>query len=71
MPLPRPEPARANQQYFVSRERAIAVSEYLQQQFHLDSKRVGVMPFSARPPKGAGKETWDGVALVLVVSKKQ
>jgi hypothetical protein len=29
------------------------------------------MPFSANPPKGAGKETWDGVALVLVVPKKQ
>ncbi len=61
----------SNEQYLASRERAILVSEYLQQHFHLNPKWVGVMPFSAHPPKGARKETWDGVALVLVVSKKQ
>lgn len=60
-----------NEQYLTSRERAIVVSEYLEKKFHLDPKRVGAMPFSAHPPKGAGKETWDGVCLVLVVSQKQ
>lgn len=60
-----------DEEYLVSRQRAFAVSTYLQQHFHLNPKRVGAMPLGAHPPKGAGRETWDGVCLVLVVSKKQ
>lgn len=60
-----------SQQYLASRQRAILVSEYLQKHFHLNPKWVGVMPFSAHPPTGAGKTIWNGVCLVLVVSKKQ
>lgn len=60
-----------DQEYLLSRQRALAARAYLQQDFHLDPKLVGVMPFGAHPPKGAGLETWDGVCLVLVESKKQ
>lgn len=59
------------QQYLESRQRALIARAYLEKKFHLDPKRVGVMPFGAHPPKGAGRETWNGVCLVLVQSKKQ
>ena len=36
-----------------------------------NSKRVGVMPLGDQPPPGTGKEMWDGVCLVPVVSNKQ
>lgn len=60
-----------DQQYLESRQRALAARAYLQQKFHLDPKRAGVMPFGAHPPKGTGRQTWDGLCLVLVESKKQ
>lgn len=60
-----------DQQYIESRARALAVREHLESRFHLNPKRVGVMPLADHPPKATGKEKWDGVSLVLVVSKKQ
>lgn len=59
-----------DEQYLVSRQRAIAVREYLESRFHLDPKRVGIMPLGSKPPKHSGKESWDGVCLALVVSKR-
>jgi len=58
-----------DRQYLISRQRALAVRDYLESRFHLDAKRVGVMPLGNEPPKHSGKQTWDGVCLVLVVSK--
>ncbi|HUK46351.1 MAG TPA: MlaD family protein [Terriglobales bacterium] len=60
-----------DEQYLLSRQRAVEVSQYLESKFHLSSKRVGVMAFGDHPPKATGKETWDGVCLVLVVEKKR
>lgn len=59
-----------DQQYLVSRQRAVEVRQYLGSRFHLQSERVGIMPLSDHPPLGTGKQTWDGVCLVLVVSKR-
>jgi len=57
--------ARANQ-LRVSRARAMLVRQYVQQQFQLDAKNVGVVPLNALPPNGTGRTTWDGVCIVLL-----
>ncbi len=59
-----------DQRYLSSKQRATEVRQYLESRFHLNSKLVGIMPFGDRPPPRAGKEMWDGICLVLVVSKK-
>jgi phospholipid/cholesterol/gamma-HCH transport system substrate-binding protein len=60
-----------DQQYVASRQRAIEVQKYLESRFHVDPKRIGVISLGDRPPSRTGKKIWDGVCLVLVVSKKQ
>lgn len=57
------------QQYLASRQRALEVRKYLDARFHLNSDRVGTIPLADHPPEGTGKDNWDGVSLVLVVSK--
>lgn len=59
-----------DQRYLSSRERAADVRRYLEPRFRLNSKLVGIMPLGGRPPAGTGKEMWDGICLVLVVSKR-
>lgn len=61
---------KPDQQYLQSRQRALAVRQYLLKHFHLQPKRVGVMPLGEHPPDKTGKQTWNGVCLVLVVSKR-
>jgi len=58
-----------DQQYLASRQRALEVRNYLDAHFHLNPDRVGAMPLADRPPEETGKQKWDGVCLVLVVSK--
>ena len=58
-----------DQQYLISRQRAVEVRQYLESRFHLNSKRVGAIALSDHPPEGTGKTRWDGVSLVLIVSK--
>lgn len=60
-----------DQEYLASRQRAEVVEQYLESRFHLNAKHVGIMPLADRPPAHTGKRSWDGVCLVLVVSKKQ
>lgn len=60
-----------DQQYLASGQRALAVRDYLISRFHLKPNRVGMMPFADRPPAATRKTTWDGICLVLVVSKRQ
>ena len=60
-----------DQQYLASRQRALDVRQYLLQHFHLDPKAVGIMPLADHPPAETGKRSWDGVCLVLVVSKRR
>jgi phospholipid/cholesterol/gamma-HCH transport system substrate-binding protein len=57
-----------DQRYIASQQRADEVRSYLQSRFHLDPKRVGAMPLADHPL--IGRKTWDGVCLVLVISKK-
>lgn len=59
-----------NRQYLISRERAIEVRNYLIQHFSLKPKRVGFMPLASHPPSKTGRKEWNGVCLVLVVSKR-
>lgn len=59
-----------DQQYVASQQRAIAVRQYLESRFYLDTKRVGAIPLADHPPKGTGKTRWDGISLVLVVSER-
>jgi len=61
--------AQPDQQFELSRQRALAVQEYLESKFHIDPKFIGAIPFGSRAPRSAGREMWDGVCLVLVVSK--
>jgi phospholipid/cholesterol/gamma-HCH transport system substrate-binding protein len=58
-----------DQRYVLARQRAMAVRNYLESRFHLKSKLVGIMPMGDHPPEHSGKETWNGVALVLVASR--
>lgn len=62
---------KPDQKYLRSRERAVEVRSYLVQHFSLQGKDVGFIPLAGQPPKKAGKNTWNGVCLVLVVSKRR
>jgi hypothetical protein len=50
----------------VSRARAMLVRQYVQEQFQLDAKNLGVVPLNAVPPSGTGRTTWDGVCILLL-----
>ena len=53
-------------QFAVSRNRAILVSQYLHAHFHLDVQNIGVVSLSSQPPPGTRKDTWEGVCIVLL-----
>lgn len=54
-----------DQQFVTSRRRADLVREYLEAHFHLNHSDVGIVPLRNKPPQGAGRNTWNGVAIVL------
>ena len=54
-----------DQQFVTSRRRADLVREYLEAHFHLRHSDVGIVPLRDRPPDGAGRNNWNGVAIVL------
>ncbi len=54
-----------DQQYVTSRRRADLVGEYLEAHFHLLHSDVGIVPLRDKPPPGAGRNTWNGGAIVL------
>ena len=56
----------AADQLRISRSRAMAVRQYVQARFELDSKDLGAVPLRNLPPKGADRGTWDGVCLVFL-----
>lgn len=53
-------------QFRLSHSRAMAVRQYVQNRFQLDSRDLGAVPLKNLPPKGAGRATWDGVCIVLL-----
>jgi phospholipid/cholesterol/gamma-HCH transport system substrate-binding protein len=63
------ETGTPDQRYIASRDRAVAVRDYVESRFHVNSKIVGIMPMGNHPPEHTGKQEWNGVALVLVKSK--
>jgi phospholipid/cholesterol/gamma-HCH transport system substrate-binding protein len=60
-----------DQQFVISRRRADLVREYLEAHFHLLHSDVGVVPLRNKPPHCAGRDTWDGVAIVLFDDRRK
>ena len=50
----------------LSHNRAMLVRQYLQRQFQLDTKYLGVVPLKNSPPSGTERTTWDGICLVVL-----
>jgi phospholipid/cholesterol/gamma-HCH transport system substrate-binding protein len=55
----------ADQQFVTSRRRAELVREYLEAHFHLVHSDVGIVPLRDKPPPCAGRNGWNGVAIVV------
>jgi phospholipid/cholesterol/gamma-HCH transport system substrate-binding protein len=55
-----------DEQFALSRNRAILVSQYLHTRFHLDSRNIGVVSLKELPPAGLHKDKWDGVCMVIL-----
>jgi hypothetical protein len=51
-----------------SRLRSLIVAHYLEKHFHLSAKNIGLMPMNATAPPSSGKDSWDGVCIVLLAS---
>jgi phospholipid/cholesterol/gamma-HCH transport system substrate-binding protein len=60
-----------DQQFVTSRRRADLVREYLEAHFHLIHSDVGIVPLRDKPPHGAGRDTWNGVAIVLFADRRK
>jgi phospholipid/cholesterol/gamma-HCH transport system substrate-binding protein len=59
------------EQYYRSRGRADLVRRYLESHYHLRHSDVGIVPLRDEPPKGAGRDRWDGAAIMLLLPKSQ
>ena len=57
-------------QLALSYARAQLVRVYLQARFPFEAKRLGVMPLSATPPPGLGRESWSGVCVLVAMNKQ-
>ena len=60
-----------DQQFVTSRRRADLVREYLEAHFHLLHSDVGIVPLRDKPPHCAGRDTWNGVAIVLFDDRRK
>jgi hypothetical protein len=60
-----------DQQFVTSRRRASLVREYLEAHFHLMHNDVGIVPLRNKPPHSAGRDTWNGVAIVLFDDRRK
>src|SRR5580658_2802378 len=60
-----------DQQFVMSRRHAILVREYLEAHFHLIHSEVGIVPLRDKPPHCAGRDTWNGVAIVLFDDRRK
>lgn len=61
----------ADQQFLTSRRRADLVREYLKAHFHIVHSDVGIVPLRDKPPHSAGRDTWNGVAIVLFDDRRK
>jgi phospholipid/cholesterol/gamma-HCH transport system substrate-binding protein len=60
-----------DQQFVTSRRRADLVREYLEAHFHLLHSNVGIVPLRVKPPQCAGRDSWNGVAIVLFDDRRK
>jgi phospholipid/cholesterol/gamma-HCH transport system substrate-binding protein len=60
-----------DQQFVTSRRRADLVREYLEAHFHLVHSEVGIVPLRDKTPHRAGRNTWNGVAIVLFDDRRK
>jgi phospholipid/cholesterol/gamma-HCH transport system substrate-binding protein len=60
-----------DQQFVTSRRRADLVREYLEAHFHLVHSDVGIVPLRDKPPHCAGRDAWNGVAIVLFDDRRK
>jgi phospholipid/cholesterol/gamma-HCH transport system substrate-binding protein len=60
-----------DQQFVTSRRRADLVREYLEAHFHLVHSEVGIVPLRDKTPHSAGRNTWNGVAIVLFDDRRK
>jgi phospholipid/cholesterol/gamma-HCH transport system substrate-binding protein len=60
-----------DQQFVMSRRRANLVREYLEAHFHIVHSDVGIVPLRDKPPPCAGRDTWNGVAIVLFDDRRK
>ena len=62
--------ATGAEQLIQSRHRAALVRAYLQVQFHIEPKDIGIIALRDQPPENAGKNSWNGLCLVEMVKPK-
>jgi len=62
---------RPDQQFVTSRRRANLVRQYLEAHFHLVPSNIGIVPLRDKPPHCAGRDTWNGVAIVLFDDRRK
>ncbi len=55
-----------DQQFVTSRRRADLVRRYLETHYHLRHSDLGVVPLRNKPPESAGRDSWDGAAIMLL-----
>jgi phospholipid/cholesterol/gamma-HCH transport system substrate-binding protein len=55
-----------DEQFALSRNRALLVGQYLHTRYHLDPQHIGVVPLKELPPPGLHKDKWDGVCMVIL-----
>ena len=58
-----------DQQFIDSRWRAELVRRYLEAHFHLRHNNVGIVALRDKPPQNAGRDRWDGAAIMILAVK--
>lgn len=50
----------------LSRQRSILVRDYLHNRFKIDTQNLGAVSLRGAPPPSVGKQSWDGICLVIL-----
>ena len=54
----------------LSHGRAILVRNYVRKRFHLDTTSIGAVALADQTPKGSGRDSWDGISIVLLAAER-
>ena len=57
----------AADQLRLSRNRAQAIRQYVQERFEIDPRDLGIVPMKSSPPRELGRASWDGVCIVVLL----